>query len=100
MKYQNMNYVRPEDFPSVTFAPAAAIREPLRAAINSARLQPDEKMETVKELLQLALDMIEAGAGQAPQEPADESTEEAEPVLSDDPLDLLLGPAEAEPDAG
>jgi hypothetical protein len=91
--YENMPYVRPEDFPSVEFAPAAALREPMRAAINSARLIPG-KMELVRAILSEALDLID---GYEPEEPADEPAPEtyvAGPD-SDDPLDILLGPAES-----
>lgn len=87
--YNQLPYFRNEDFPSTEYSKAAAIRTPVRDAINTARSMPEHKMDQVILVLETALAHIRQGK-------ADEVIET--PVVDDgiiDPLDLLLGSAEA-----
>ncbi len=87
-QYANLSYMKQEDFPTVEYGKAAAIRPALREAINSARAMHPSKMEQVVQILQTALDHIHQEI---------EYEEDAQPddacTPSDDPLDSLLGPA-------
>ena len=82
MKYNELPYLRQEDFPTAAFGKAGALRVPLRDAINTARGMPDDRMAEVIDILETALAHIHQG--EIDEVPAD---------TSDDPLDELLGPA-------
>ena len=88
-EYSHLPYMYQEDFKFCEYAKASALRIPLRDAINTARAMPVEKMEQVIEVLETALAHIR-------QETPDG---EVYADASADPLDVLLGPAEDEPDA-
>jgi hypothetical protein len=93
MNYDHLPYMKNEDFTFCEYAKAAALRTPLRDAINTARSMPNAKMAQVIDVLETALDHIRQGAPYV---------EEPKPTVihnSSDPLDSLLGPTEAERDA-
>lgn len=88
-KYNQLPFFKNEDFPTIEYSRAATMRTPIRDAINSARAMPEHKMEQVILILETALAHIRQGK-------ADEVIET--PIVDDgtiDPLDLLLGSAEA-----
>ncbi len=82
MSYNNLPYLRQEDFPTVEYGKAGALRVPLRDAINTARSMPDDRMDQVIEILETALAHINRG-----------EQNEVPANTSDDPLDELLGTA-------
>ncbi len=83
--YNELPYLKNEDFAFCEYGKAAACRAPIRDAINSARAMPPEKMEQLITVLEQALAHIRPG----------ESNEEITADSSDDPLDELLGPAKS-----
>ncbi len=88
--YKDLPFFLVVDCPSLVYGKAAAMRTPVRDAINSARDMPDSKMDEVILVLELALAHIRQG----------QANEEVDVVAdSDDPLDSLLGPAETKSDA-
>ena len=97
MNYDRLPYLKQEDFPSCEYEKAAAIRKPLREAINTARAMPAHKMDQVVAVLEAALKHIRG-------EEEDDAQELIVPVVDIsgdvDPLDSLLGPAKTEPDSG
>ena len=85
-KYNTLPYMYSEDFKFCEYAKASALRIPLRDAINSARAMPEAKMDQVVQILETALRHIKGG------DTIDEViTTETNTIVSDDPLDLLLG---------
>jgi hypothetical protein len=96
-KYYDLPYFSNEDFPRTEYAKAAAMRTPIRDAINSARMMSEDKMSQVEEILEAALKHIRQGEPDA--DFKDEAPLElSAPIDPDDPLNILLGPSEAEPD--
>lgn len=83
MTYMNLPYLKSEDFAVCEYARAAALRTPIRDAINTARSMPDVKMEQVIYVLETALAHIKQGV----------VDEEDTATSSDDPIDELLGAA-------
>lgn len=92
MKYANLPYLKQEDFPSTVYAKASALRIPLRDAINTARMMPDEKMAEVVEVLETALRHIRQDTEETTSEDSSPEPESG----SRDPLDQLLGAARAD----
>ena len=88
--YKDLPFFAGSDFPTVEYGRAAALRTPVRDAINSARDMPDSKMDQVILILEMALAHIRQG----------QANEEVDvDTVSSDPLDSLLGPAETKSDA-
>lgn len=93
MTYENLEYLYEQDFPPVTYAKASALRKPIRDAVNTARSMKPEKMEELLAILRFTLEHIEGRQDNGPTETP------VSVVDADDPLDSLLGPAEALADA-
>ena len=92
MTFNHLPYFKNEDFNYCEYAKAAALRTPIRDAVNTARSMSPAKMAQVIDVLETALDHIRQGA------PYVEEPKHTVIYDSSDPLDSLLGPAEAEPD--
>ena len=99
MTYEHLPYLHAQDFPFCEYGKAAALRTPMRDAINSARAMTPEKMEQVKMVLETALRHINQAELEAAMEETNVTPSETDDSV--DPLDSLLGPApEAGGDAG
>lgn len=92
MNFNHLPYFKNEDFTYCEYAKAAALRTPIRDAVNTARAMPPAKMAQVIDVLETALDHIRQGVPYVAEETDTQFS-------SDDPLDSLLGPAETERDA-
>ena len=95
MSYEELPFMKPEDFARCTYGKAADCRDPIRGAINSARMMRPTCMEEVRTVLQTALDWIDQREeeDETDKDLPDESVGSSND--SNDPLDGLLGPAGA-----
>tara|TARA_R110000851_G_scaffold27751_4_gene77841 strand:- start:1341 stop:1631 length:291 start_codon:yes stop_codon:yes gene_type:complete len=95
-----MKQMQPTDFPQCEYGKAAAMRAPIREALNKARMMPAHKMDQVEAILKAALQHIEDFRNEyEPEGDTEEDTVGVYNVPVVDILDSLLGPAKTELDA-
>ena len=86
MNFNELPYMANESLPQCEYGKAAALRVPIRDAINTARSMPPAKMEQVIHVLETALAHIRTAEKKNVKKPKGTKV-----PASSDPLDELLG---------